>query len=138
MPLTDADKERVRYHTGYLAVSPAASLSYGIPRPLQTVFLLETAMANLIEAAVARVQHIIQILDDIETKLVEAQDRLAAAKLGELELRTGEAGQSEPDLLEREYVRWAMRLADILGVPLYPYAKRFASVHTAVNVPVRS
>ncbi|KKK54507.1 hypothetical protein LCGC14_3083990, partial [marine sediment metagenome] len=44
MPLTEAEKERVRYHLGYLQVSAAASIQLGIPRPLQTVFLLEQGL----------------------------------------------------------------------------------------------
>lgn len=134
MPLDDREKERARYHLGYLAVQPAASIQYGIPRPIQTMFLVEVALNNLIEVAVDRVRRILQILDNTETRLVEAQERLAADALDTLKLRA-----NEPDLLEREYARWGMRLADILGVPIYPYSQRYRSafaVH-AGNIPVR-
>ena len=134
MPLDDSEKERVRYHLGYLEVSPAASIQFGIPRPLQTVFLVETAMQNLIENATNRVRSIISVMDGIEQKLVEAQDRLAAIQLDSLKLR-----ENEPDMLEREYVRWGMRLADLLGAPIYPYSQRYRQYMgtRSGSIPVR-
>jgi hypothetical protein len=133
MPLSDADKERARYHLGFLAVQPAASISYGIPKPIQTLFLVEVAMNNLLEAAVPRVLRVLGILDGVETKLVEAQDRLAADALGDLKLR-----KEETDMLEAEYRRWGFRLADILGVPVYAFSNRYKGGGVrAGNVPVR-
>ena len=133
MPLSESDKERVRYHLGYLEVQGAASIQFGIPRPLQTVFLLEDAMNNVIANAISRVQKILTVMDGIEERLIEAQDRLAAIRLDSLELRA-----NEPDQLEREYVRWGHRLADILGVPIYPYSTRYrAAGNAAGNIPVR-
>lgn len=136
--LTDEEKERVRYHLGYLNVQMAGSIQYGLPRPIQTLFILELAMDNLIDNggqvtsfAVNRVRRILTVLDNIEAKLVDAQDRLAAEKLGELKIRLG-----EPDLLEGEYNRWARRLANQLGVPLYGYADRFKNSR-AGSIPVR-
>lgn len=133
MALSAAERERVGYHLGYLQVSGAASIQLGIPRPLQTVFLLEQALNNVIEAAVPRVRRIIGVMDGVETKLCEAQDRLAAQQLDSLTLR-----ENEPDMLEREYVRWGKRLADLLGVPLYPYSERYRNTVTSGNIPVRS
>ena len=134
MPFDEREKERIRYHLGYLAVSLAPSIQFGIPRPLQTVFLLETAMTNLVEGAVDRVRRILAIMDGIESKLVDAQDRLAATKLDSLTLR-----EDEPDQLDREYARWGYRLADILGVPIYAYSLRYrnAAAQGAGNIPVR-
>ncbi len=134
MSLTDQEKERVRYHMGYLGVSGAASIQFGIPRPLQTVFLIEQAMNNLIEAALPRVRRIIRIMDNTEDKLEQSQDRLAAKQLDQLQLR-----ENEPDMLEKEYVRWGYRLADILGAPIYPYSLRYRNHGglTAGSIPVR-
>lgn len=120
----------MRYHTGYLGVGMAASMQLGIPRPLQTLFLIEDAMANLMPESEARVRSLLVKLDAMEEKLFESADRLVATQLEDLHLRDG-----EPDLLEREYKRWAQRLADILGVPLYPFSTRFMG--NSVNVPVR-
>jgi len=90
-------------------------------------------MSYVIEEACVRVRQILGVLDGIETKLVEAQERLAAAALDGLKLR-----ENEPDMLELEYRRWADRLADIFGVPKYAYSSRFrAGSGGAANVPVR-
>ena len=134
MPLTDAEKERVRYHLGYLEVQTGASIQFGIPRPIQTVFLVESAMNLVIEASLDRVRRIIKVMDDIELKLIDAQDRLAAIQLDSLHLR-----ENEPDMLEREYVRWGYRLADILGVPVYAYSSRYrlAMGTQSGSIPVR-
>ena len=166
MPLNDQEKERVRYHLGYLGVQGAASIQFGIPRPLQPVFLVEQAMNNLIEATVPRVRRVLRIMDDTETRLEEAQIRLAAKKLDYLHVQITIFGfngldmnellifirlpdvhppirkitaQNEPDMLEREYVRWGWRLADIFGVPIYPYSNRYrmASGTRAGSIPVR-
>lgn len=135
MALSDEEKGRVYYHLGYLQVHPAASIQLGIPRPIQTVFLVESAVGNLIESACDRVRKILTIMDGIEDKLVEAQDHLAATALDTLKLRA-----DEPDALEKEYVRWGNRLADILGCPIYPHSQRYKNGGgiRAGNLPVRS
>lgn len=120
MALTDEQKERVRYHLGYLSSSPAGSLQFGQPRPAQTLFLVESAMGNLMAVAEPRVLRILGVLDDIECKLVEGLEYLVASSLDSMQIR-----EDHLDRLEREYWRWAGRLADVLGVPFYHYANRF-------------
>ena len=132
MALTDAEKERARHHLGYPQVQPSASIQWGIPRPIQTAFLVESAMNNIIAAAEPRVRSMLCTLDGLETKLIEAQDYLVAQKLEDITLRDG-----HPDLLEREYQRWAGRLADLLGVPLYAFSTKFRQAGTVSNVRVR-
>lgn len=132
-PLTDSEKERIRYHMGYMGtsfggVSAAASLSYGIARPIQTMFLVENAIQQLLvnPFAVDRVRRVLQVLDELEAKLQAASCTLVAGQLGDLQLHPGkDRGEYFTDLLEREYKRWAMRLADILGCPLYKFSTRF-------------
>jgi hypothetical protein len=134
MPIDAAEKERVRFHLGYPEIQAAASIQFGIPRPMQTAFLVESAMNLIIEEAVDRVRRIIKVMDDIEMKLIESQDRLAAIQLSDLHLR-----DNEPDQLEHEYVRWGYRLADLIGVPVYVYSTRYRSSFTAgvSSIPVR-
>lgn len=137
--LDEAEKERVRYHTGYMAASFAAAMQFGIPRPIQTIFLLEQAM-NLLnnQFAVERVRRMLVTLDDIEERLgCLVLDTTAVAKIGDMELRGADYGKTHGDLLEREYVRWARRLADHFGVPLYPYAARFRTGAGPGSIPVR-
>lgn len=136
--LSDADKERCRYHTGYMETSFAGSMSFGLPRPIQTMFMLEQALGLLVnDGAIARVIGILNVLDATELRIANAQCVMVAEKLGDMTLRGAEQGLTFPDMLEREYTRWAKRLADILGVPLYPYAQRFKSTGATRNVPVR-
>lgn len=141
--LTEEEKERVRYHLGYMATSfgsqqAAASIAFGIPRPVQTMFLVEEAIQNLLTNAFAidRVRRVLFTLDDIEEKLRSATCILVAEQVGELKLRGAKRGETHPDLLEREYVRWAKRLADILGVPLYHYSSRFRGGGPGRSIPV--
>lgn len=132
MALTTAERERVRYHLGYPQTGPVATIQYGLVRPIQTAFMIETAMNNLIAEAEPRVRELIVACDDIECLLREASKRLLASQIDGIVLR-----DKEPQRLEEEYLRWAGRLADIFGVPLYAYSNRFASNGSkAGNIPV--
>jgi hypothetical protein len=117
---------------GYLGVQVAASISFGIPVPQTTIFLLEDAMNRLITTSEGRVRDLLARLDSTEERLFQSQERLAAKSLGEIELRDDEPGQ-----LENEYIRWANRLADVMGCPLYAYSSRFKQGTVAGNIPVR-
>lgn len=130
--LTESEKERVRYHLGYMETSfggnqAAASLQFGIPRPIETIFLVEEAIQRLLtnEFAISRVRRVLTTMDNLERQLEAAACTLAAEQVGSLKLRGAKCGETFPDLLEREYVRWGMRLSDILGVPVYAYATRY-------------
>jgi hypothetical protein len=131
--LTPSEKARTRYHLGYLGVQVADSLSFGQPIPIQTLFIVEAAMDHLIAEHVPKVRSLLDVLDGIECRLLAAADRLAAISLGEIKLR-----DNEPDMLEKEYFRWAGRLADILGVPFYAYSNRFKGKAMMGSIPVRN
>lgn len=135
MALTDEERQKVRYHLGYLSVAPAASLNFGMPRPIQTIFLVELAMDNILPVAIDKIRQIVGIMDGIECRLVDAQDRLSATSLDNLSLR-----RDETDALEAEYYRWGGRLADTLGVPFYAYSNRYRrhGKGFAGSIPVRS
>lgn len=145
MSLSEQEKEKCRYYLGYLETSfggqgVAASLSFGVPRPVQTIFLVEEAIQNLLTNtfALERVRKILCVLDGIEEKLISATSQLGVEQIGDLKLRGAKRGETFTDLLEREYVRWANRLADVLGVPLYPFSARFKQTSGVRSVPVRS
>lgn len=120
MPLTDGEKQRIRYHLGYPALTDAASVAFGVPTMNQTNFLVESALTRLLEPSLEQVRKIVNVMDGVESKLIDAQERLAATKLEELTLR-----ENEPDMLEAEYRRWGYRLADIVGAPIYPFSLRY-------------
>lgn len=137
--LSDRDRSRTRYHLGYLASSFAASLQLGIPKPMQTIFLLEDAMSLLVEpGAVARVRCILDTMDGIEGQLRGATTSLLASELGNLKLHPlASRGQLFTDSLEKEYVRWGERLADSLGCSPYWYSSRYRKRGPGSSVPVR-
>ena len=125
MPLLDTEKARIRAALGYPVTDPVASYQLGIPKPVQTAFLLESSMTLIEENQLPRLRTLLEALDQTEANLMKAQCLLTAQRVGDVELRTGDEGKSTPDLLEKEFCRWANRLADMLGVPLYPYSERF-------------
>lgn len=133
MALTTEEKQRVRYHLGYGAVQPAAALTFGMVTPYQTAYLVESAMELVLPVAESKVRQIIDVMDGIECRLIDAQTRFAAESIDQLKMR-----DNEPQKLEEEYRRWGFRLADVLSVPVYPYSTRyFPAVGAATNVPVR-
>lgn len=134
MALDDNEKERVRYHMGYLNVQPAASIHFGIPAAIQTLFLVDLAMELLLPSAEDRVRRLLTVLDDIECKMIGGQDYLVASQLDTLTIRPDHI-----DKLEDEYCRWASRLADEMGAPLYPGSTKFRRLNmvTAGSIPVR-
>lgn len=147
MALTDQEKERIYYHLGYPEVvisnGLAPSIQLGIPRPVQTAFLVGQAVEGTIPLNTyteERIRSVLSIMDGLEQQLVGAACTLAAEQLGELKLRGAKCGETFPDLLEREYVRWGYRLADILGVPVYAYSERYKGGRCkggAYSIPVR-
>lgn len=134
MALTLQEKERTRYHLGYLNVKPAAAITFGVPAPMQTLFLVDAAMDRLLLETEDRVRRILCILDGIENQMVSGQAYLAATQLDDLKPRADQL-----DALEHEYDRWGRRLANNLGVPIYPYADRYRQGGTvAGSIPVRN
>lgn len=137
MAFDDAERERIRYHMGYTEVSPAAGLAQGLPVPIQTLFLVESAMDRVLQAAEDRVRKLIVILDKIECKQEEALDFLPVDQVDQTTIR-----KDHLDKLEIEYCRWAAKLADVMGAPLYPGATKFRWLFQgagagAYSVPVR-
>lgn len=136
MPLSDSDRERARYHLGYLEVAPAPAMVLGQPRMMQTSFLIENSFPVLMENAVPRVVGILDHMDAIETQEKDAIKRLKATKLDTLALRG-----DETDALEKEYCKWGWRLAGLLGCTPYAFSSRYAGTFggaqsAAGNIPV--
>ena len=129
--LSDDEKARVRHHLGYPNVNAMAGAFFGIPASRPTAFLVDLAVTNLIPAAVEIIRGELHVLDDIECKMVDCQDRLAAKSLDGIVLNNEEGPH-----LEREYNRWAHRLANELGVPVYHFSERFGNAGGVSNVQV--
>lgn len=123
MALSDADKERARYHLGYMEVTVASSFHFSVPQATQVQFMFENAIQRVRADAEARVVRILDNLDKIECTLFQSSSELFAKRVDALE-----PNLNQPEDVEREYVRWASRLADLLGVTPYPFSERFRSL----------
>lgn len=120
MAISDADKERARYHLGYMTVVVASSYAFGVPQATEVQWMFEDAIGRVMSASEPRVRSILDKLDEIEETLFCASKDLFAKRAGDLE-----SNLDQPDMVEKEYMRWACRLADMLGVMPYPYSARF-------------
>jgi hypothetical protein len=129
MALTNEEKEKVRYHLGYPATNSVPSIQMGIPKVMQALFLVDQSFGLLTTTGEERVRELIQVLDNIECRLINAQSALGVQQTGGIQVNL-----NQPNALEAEYRRWAFRLADFLGVPVYPLSERFASGGTHVRV----
>lgn len=131
--ISDADKERARYHLGYMTVTVASSAHFGIPQSTEVQWMFESSIGRVMPASEARVVSILDKLDEIECLLFESSKDLFARRAGDLE-----PNLNQPDDVEKEYVRWAKRLADMLGVMPYPFSNRFQSQLVGTgNISVR-
>lgn len=116
--LTDPEKERVRYHLGYLNVSIATAIALGVPDASQLQFIVEAAMNNLLVDAEPGVRRAIQELDCIEDQLSAFRSSLEVSQAGNTKMRGPEALME----LEQQYRWWGQRLADTLGTPTNPFS----------------
>lgn len=133
----NAEKERIKYHMGYTGQTTAVGLSYGLPIPIQTMFLVESAITRLDAFSEDRVRKLVTILDKVECKMEGGLDNLEVTRIEQVELR-----EDHIDQLEKEYCRWAAKLADVVGAPLYPGAAKFKTLFgvgavMAGSIPVR-
>ncbi len=137
MPLSDQEKMLVRKHLGYPTISQAVVPQQGgYPIATAVYFVLEGAMDHLLAGSIGLVQTKIAQLENIENALDSAIQRLAASRLGDLVLRTGRSGESEPDLLRKERANRRKELADLLGVQLYPGAlQNMGSTNSILRYP---
>ncbi|TXH58680.1 MAG: hypothetical protein E6Q97_01430 [Desulfurellales bacterium] len=131
--LTPDEKSRVRRHLGYPETTSVSAYAMGIPTTVQGMFLVDSAVDHLEDSAADRVRNLLAILDGMEQKILKAICTLTVESVGDIRMRGAQQGMTGTDLLEREYRRWAQRLADCLGVPMYPYTNRFGG---GINIPV--
>lgn len=96
-------------------------------------------MDRLIDEAVPKILHFLDILDKIECHMVDALSRFKVQQLGEIKFRNTNDERTEPEMLEMEYNRWAKRLADDLGVPVNPFSERYRTGFYgggSINTPI--
>lgn len=130
MAFTPEERARIRRHLGYPNTSPAAAMSFGVPIPIETLFLVESAMDKLMPGAEGDARRFVGELEQIECQMSAARQYLAVTAMDGTQIR-----QDHIDALEKEYSRWQGRLADLLGVPVYAFSTR-GPQSKAGNIPV--
>jgi hypothetical protein len=123
--LTEDEKARCRRHLGFPEVAAVSVYAMGMVIPMQGAFLLEAALSSQTQYSAERVRQLLGILDGFETKMLKAACYLTVESIGDIKMRGAQSGMTSTDLLRREYIYWAKRLSDTLGVPYYPYAEMF-------------
>lgn len=131
---TNEERNAVLYHLGYFLADRVTTFALGVAAASEPMWIAEAQLQRVPLSGKAWISRVVGVLDNIELKLIEAQDYLPAEKLGELTINL-----DNPNALEREYLRWAKRLSDILGAPLNPFSERFRNVPgmpRPLNLPV--
>ena len=128
--LSDAEKVKIRHHTGYLNVQEASTFVLGVPAAVETQFIIEGAMNRVMEAALGEVRRHLQILDSLEEQGINDHELLAVRSLGEIEV-----DDREHPKLDRRYDRWVASLCNLLGVIRNPFDARLAG-GPGINVRV--
>jgi hypothetical protein len=99
------------------------SLSIGVPIDTPMLTLLQRTFELLLPQAEDLVRMLLNRCDVKDQEVADCSIRMQASKVDGVELRKDEA-----DALEREYMRAVARLADTLGVTIYPYSERIKSM----------
>lgn len=130
--LTEEEKNRIRYHGGYLLTDPASAIILGIPAATQPAFLVEQALNHIPDSAVAIIRNLVAKCDITENNILSAQSRMVARSVDEVDLNPEEADQ-----LRGEYRFWVQKLYDTLGAPLNAYASLYQSGgKMPLNIPI--
>lgn len=125
-PLTDVEKVNIRYHLGYPGAGRVASASGGIPVLRSPDFMVDLRLTQITDdGTLALLRMLLARCAEAEQKISCVSDELSAEQVGTIKLRGSQRGQRITDLHEAEHTRWAQRMADLLCVPLYPFAPRF-------------
>lgn len=132
-PLNANEKSRAKRHLGYPETNSISVYAFGTTIPMQGLFLLESQLEALSADGADRARDLLNILDKLETKMIKAACYLTVDRIGDIQMRPA-TGRQGTDLLEIEYLRWAKRLSDCLGVPYYYYSEKFGG---GLNIKVQ-
>jgi len=125
------ERERIRYHLGYLNTAPGQSIFLGLPAASQPLFILESAMNSILPEAEDTARRAVRELDCIEDQLSQQRGRLGIVT-AETGIRFDIAGALHE--LEDQYQLWARTLADVFGVPINPFSLRHQRMTRSVFV----
>lgn len=119
MALSSEERERCRYHLGYLNLSQQTAISLGFPSASQLGFILESSMNELLTVAEPGVRRAIQELDCIEDQMSSNRATLQLHSSGGGVKFSGDDGMLA---LENQYRWWRNKLSDTLGSPPNPFS----------------
>lgn len=115
--LSDADKDRVRYHLEYPMLTSAVSTVASVVMHSDIRLVLENQMDNVSPTITTYVQKCLNILDKIETQMEDAFERMQVLKADVVQINNNE----ESDLMA-QYQHWRNRLCNLLAVTVNPFA----------------
>ena len=110
----DATKARVRTHLGYPATDATLIQQGGVGYVGEAAFVLEYAMNTISDDGVVTGIKYLDIMDTIETQMVDALQRLQASKADVVTLNPTEHLD-----LQTQYGYWQKRLARLMNVSVF-------------------
>lgn len=124
MPALDnATKSRVRTCLGYPQIENPTIMTFGVPSVGEAQWIFERTMEHIYDAyAVDQVKQYVQTMDSIDAQIANATCLVKAKVVGDIQPNI-----DGPEYLEREYVRWGWRLADLLGCTPNPLSVRYGA-----------
>lgn len=119
MALSDEERERCRYHLGYLNLNQQTAISLGFPSASHLGFILESSMNELLTVGEPGVRRAIQEMDCIEDQMSKFRTTLQLQSSGAGVKFSGDDGMQA---LEHQYLWWRNKLSDTLGSPPNPFS----------------
>lgn len=113
MALTDTEKSNIRRYLGYPELEAATVYQQGMPRTIETSFVLEQNMLNLTTTGITQVRGILAQIATSRTEIDASLGRLKASELKGIVLNPKELDQ------RKKHDRWLIgQLAAVLAVKL--------------------
>jgi len=116
--LTETEKAKIRAHLGFPLIDGRVALALGLPVNTQTSFTVDSAMERVLPHALPFVRRYLELCECTERQLAVAQQNLSVASVTGVTLRPREALED----LEDMYVKWVLKLLNVLGVDFNPMA----------------
>lgn len=128
--LSEAEKDSIRHHLGYLAVANVYTMSLGIPAAVQPQFMIEGAMWRILLSAYPRLTQMLCQLDKIESQVFCGSDLADVNKIGEIDVNPNRVAE-----LAKYYKIAQQGLSNLLGCPANPWDMREWLDTGNINVP---
>jgi hypothetical protein len=122
VPLSEAEKVKIRDHLAYLNSAELSTYVLGLPAGTETQFLIERAMSVFVlESALPLIRQILCELDDVDAQRRAVRASIATSAIGGIQMRDPSSAFAA---LDGEFVRLVGRLANAFGVPRNPFDHR--------------